>query len=106
MARSWAAADSSSATAHRDYSDRDGDCGGAVRFGQLCRVQRPDAEEVSHAERVVAAFAASPGIGVVGLEGKMLDMPHLKQARRILEMVGARPHGSGLLPAGASLPAA
>ena len=46
----------------------------------------PDPAEVAHAQRVVDAFAASPGIGVVGLDGMMLDMPHLKQARRVLAM--------------------
>ena len=48
----------------------------------------PDPAEVAHAQRVVDAFAASPGIGVVGLDGMMLDMPHLKQARRVLQMAG------------------
>lgn len=48
----------------------------------------PDPAEVAHARRVIDAFAASPGIGVVGLDGMMLDMPHLKQARRVLEMAG------------------
>jgi citrate lyase subunit beta/citryl-CoA lyase len=48
----------------------------------------PDAAEIAHAERVVAAFAASAGAGVVGLEGRMLDMPHLKLARRILAAAG------------------
>ncbi|MDT7950968.1 MAG: CoA ester lyase [Acetobacteraceae bacterium] len=48
----------------------------------------PDAAEVSHAQRVVDAFAASPGTGVVGLDGMMLDMPHLKQARRVLAIAG------------------
>lgn len=46
----------------------------------------PDASEVAFARRVVAAFEAAPGVGVVGLDGKMLDMPHLKQARRLLAM--------------------
>ena len=50
----------------------------------------PDAEEIAHARRVEAAFSAAPGLGVVGLDGKMLDMPHLKQARRILAMVSGR----------------
>ncbi|NMJ40665.1 CoA ester lyase [Roseomonas sp. JC162] len=45
---------------------------------------RPTAEEVAHAHRVVAAFAANPGIGTVGLDGKMIDMPHLRQAQRVL----------------------
>ena len=48
----------------------------------------PDAADVAHAQRVVDAFAASPGLGVVGLDGMMLDMPHLKAARRILAMAG------------------
>ncbi|MFH6787273.1 MULTISPECIES: HpcH/HpaI aldolase/citrate lyase family protein [Methylobacterium] len=45
----------------------------------------PSPEEVAHARRVVAAFAAEPEAGTVGLDGRMLDIPHLKQARRILE---------------------
>jgi citrate lyase subunit beta/citryl-CoA lyase len=44
----------------------------------------PSAEEVTWAEAVVSAFAASPGAGVVSLEGRMIDRPHLLQARRIL----------------------
>ena len=55
----------------------------------------PDEAELAHARRVVDAFAASPGTGVVGLDGTMLDMPHLKQARRLLDvaaqMVAASP---------------
>ena len=48
----------------------------------------PSAEEVDFARRVVAAFEAEPGAGVVGLDGKMLDMPHLKAARRTLGLAG------------------
>jgi len=44
----------------------------------------PSPAEVAHAERVVAAFAAQPGAGVVGLDGMMLDRPHLIQAERLL----------------------
>jgi len=43
----------------------------------------PSPDEVAHAQRVVAAFAQA-GTGTVGLDGKMLDLPHLKQARRLL----------------------
>lgn len=46
----------------------------------------PSAEEFAHAERVVAAFAASPGAGTVGLDGAMLDLPHLKRALALLAM--------------------
>ena len=44
----------------------------------------PDEAEIAFARRVVAAFEAAPGLGVVALDGKMLDMPHLKQASRLL----------------------
>lgn len=53
----------------------------------------PGDDEIAHARKVVDAFAASPGTGVIGLDGRMLDMPHLKQARRLLalaaELAGA-----------------
>lgn len=44
----------------------------------------PSADDIAHAERVVAAFDAQQGAGAVGLDGKMLDIPHLKQARHVL----------------------
>lgn len=46
----------------------------------------PSPEELAHARRVVDLFASNPGLGTVGLDGKMLDMPHLKQAQRLLEL--------------------
>lgn len=45
----------------------------------------PSPEAVAHAHAIVAAFDADPGAGVLSLDGKMIDAPHLKQARRILE---------------------
>ncbi len=45
----------------------------------------PTAEEIAHARRVVAAFEESPGAGTIGLDGKMIDRPHLVQAQRILQ---------------------
>lgn len=45
----------------------------------------PSDEALAHARRVVAAFAAEPGAGVVGLDGQMLDIPHLKQAQQIIQ---------------------
>ncbi len=44
----------------------------------------PSASDVEHAKRVVAAFAS--GAGVASLDGKMLDQPHLKQAKNVLAM--------------------
>ena len=49
----------------------------------------PNASEIEHARRVVAAFEANPGIGAVQLDGKMIDAPHLRQARRLLGLVSA-----------------
>lgn len=46
----------------------------------------PSPEAVGHARRVIAAFDANPGAGTVGLDGKMIDIPHLKQARKVLAL--------------------
>jgi citrate lyase subunit beta/citryl-CoA lyase len=46
---------------------------------------RPTPEEVSYAERVVQAFTTITD-GVVSLDGVMLDLPHLKQARQVLAL--------------------
>ena len=46
----------------------------------------PSAEEVAHARAVVEAFAANPGAGVLQLDGKMIDAPHLKAAKRLLAL--------------------
>lgn len=44
----------------------------------------PSEQEIAHAQRVIDAFAANPGAGTVGLDGKMLDIPHRKQAEQVL----------------------
>ncbi|MDH3333098.1 MAG: CoA ester lyase [Gammaproteobacteria bacterium] len=44
----------------------------------------PTAEELEYAERVIRLFDENPGAGTVGLDGKMLDRPHLIQAQRLL----------------------
>lgn len=44
----------------------------------------PSQEETGRAQAIVEAFAANPGAGVLQIEGKMVDAPHLKQARHIL----------------------
>ena len=48
----------------------------------------PSAEEIAHARRLVETFAAQPDVGTLSLDGQMLDIPHLKQAHRILAMAG------------------
>ena len=46
----------------------------------------PTAQELERAARIVELFEANPGTGAIGLEGEMIDRPHLLQARRLLEM--------------------
>ncbi len=48
----------------------------------------PSAAEVAWAKRVVAAFEGNPGAGVLTMDGKMLDKPHLVLARRLLSRAG------------------
>jgi citrate lyase subunit beta / citryl-CoA lyase len=60
----------------------------AVHPAQVDIINRafsPSADELAWSRRVVDVFANNPGTGTIGLDGKMLDMPHLKQARRMLE---------------------
>ena len=45
----------------------------------------PSKEDIRHAEQIVAAFEAHPDAGVLSVDGKMVDRPHLVQARRVLE---------------------
>jgi citrate lyase subunit beta/citryl-CoA lyase len=48
----------------------------------------PTAQEVDWAKRVVATFESNPNAGVLTLDGKMLDRPHLVLARRLLARAG------------------
>jgi|SRR6185369_8886839 len=48
----------------------------------------PTPEQIEKAKAVVAAFAAQPGAGAVGIGGKMFDRPHLIRAQRLLARVG------------------
>ena len=59
----------------------------AIHPGQVAAINDsylPSAAEIDHARRVIEAFAAAPGSGTVGLDGRMLDRPHLKQAEAVL----------------------
>jgi citrate lyase subunit beta/citryl-CoA lyase len=87
-------------TIHADFADRAGLASEARRARQrgftgklaihpaqvdvINHAFTPSEEEVAWAQRVVHAFESNPGLGTVGIDGKMLDMPHLKQARRML----------------------
>lgn len=54
----------------------------------------PSEAEAERARRVVAAFAAEPGAGTVGLDGRMLDRPHLRAAERVLTEISGRGTGA------------
>jgi citrate lyase subunit beta/citryl-CoA lyase len=48
----------------------------------------PSPEQIAQAKTVVAAFAARPGAGAVGIDGKMYDRPHLLRAQALLARIG------------------
>jgi citrate lyase subunit beta/citryl-CoA lyase len=45
----------------------------------------PSAAEVEHAHAIVKAFEGEPDAGVLSVGGRMVDRPHLVQARRVLD---------------------
>ncbi|MFJ5369388.1 HpcH/HpaI aldolase/citrate lyase family protein [Bosea sp. CER48] len=69
-------------------SRRDGFTGKmAIHPAQVAPINEifsPSPAALTKAEQVVALFAANPGAGVIGLDGEMLDRPHLIKAERLL----------------------
>lgn len=80
-------------TAEAQAAAREGFTGKlAIHPGQVAAINAaflPDKDDLRHAEAIVAAFEAQPDAGVLSVGGKMVDRPHLMQARRVLER-GAR----------------
>jgi citrate lyase subunit beta/citryl-CoA lyase len=78
-----------------DSARRDGFSGKlAIHPEQIATINAafaPTAAEREHARRVVAAFAGAPAAGVVSLDGRMIDRPHLLQAQRILASAQREP---------------
>jgi citrate lyase subunit beta / citryl-CoA lyase len=72
-------------------SRRDGFSGRlAIHPDQIATINRfyaPSSAEIEHARRIVAAFEANPGVGALGVDGKMVDIPHLKAARKTLASI-------------------
>jgi citrate lyase subunit beta/citryl-CoA lyase len=87
-------------TIYMDYRNADGlrrDSEAARRDGFTSRlaihplqvpvinaVFTPSAEALAKAHAIVAAFAANPGAGAIGIDGVMYDRPHLVRAQRLL----------------------
>ncbi len=64
----------------------------AIHPDQIAVINRaftPGEAEIASARAIVDAFAADPDAGVLAIDGKMVDAPHLALARRILERAGA-----------------
>ena len=72
-------------------SRRDGFVGRmAIHPDQALTINRsyaPSESEIEHARKIVAAFDANPGAGTLGVDGKMVDIPHLKAAKRTLASI-------------------
>jgi citrate lyase subunit beta/citryl-CoA lyase len=91
---------------HADFRDLDGlqrDCVAAACDGFTGKLAihpaqapiinaafTPSPAAIERAEKIVAAFAASKGLGVTSLDGVMLDQPHLKAAERLLARTNPR----------------
>lgn len=64
----------------------------AIHPGQVAAINdvfTPAREEIAKAQSIVAAFAATPNAGVVGIDGVMYDRPHLTKAERLLAQAKA-----------------
>jgi citrate lyase subunit beta / citryl-CoA lyase len=72
-------------------SRRDGFVGRlAIHPDQVAIINRayaPSEAEIEHARKIVAAFEADPAAGALGVDGKMVDIPHLKAARKTLASI-------------------
>jgi citrate lyase subunit beta / citryl-CoA lyase len=81
----------------RDTEGLEADCRRARRDGFLGRIAihpdqvetinrcfTPSDDEIAFARRIVDAFAANPSAGTLGIDGKMVDIPHLKATQKTL----------------------
>ena len=48
----------------------------------------PSKADIARARAIVDAFAAEPDAGVIAIDGRMYDIPHLKRARKLLARAG------------------
>jgi citrate lyase subunit beta/citryl-CoA lyase len=87
-------------TLYADYRDPEGlraSCSEAARDGFVGKLAIhpdqvgvinecfvPGVAEVTEAQRIVALFAANPGLAALSFEGRMVDIPHLRRAEKIL----------------------
>jgi citrate lyase subunit beta/citryl-CoA lyase len=69
----------------------------AIHPAQVDPINRafsPTEAECAHAQRVIETFAAAGNPGVVAMDGRMLDIPHLRQAQALLSLAELFPPAS------------
>ncbi len=88
-------------TVYVDFRNEAGliaDCEHAVRDGFSCkmaihpaqvdvinRVFTPSPDQIAEARKVIDAFATAGNAGVVGIDGKMFDIPHLNRSKKLIK---------------------
>ena len=81
----------------RDAAGFEAECRDAMRDGFTAKmaihpaqvavinqVFTPSPEAVARARKIIDAFAADPSAGVIGIDGEMIDRPHVRRAERLL----------------------
>ena len=85
--------DTSGAALYASNARRDGFSGmlaiHPAQVGVINDAFKPTADEVDRAQRIVKLFEDNPGAGTLGLDGEMIDRPHLVQAQRVIELAAA-----------------
>lgn len=90
-------------TAYRDLAGLEAEAEAAARDGftgklaihpdQIASINRiftPSDKELERARRIVAAFREAGHRGVIGFDGEMLDVPHLRRAERLIARAGQK----------------
>jgi citrate lyase subunit beta/citryl-CoA lyase len=54
------------------------------QVGAINAAFTPAKEAIARARAIVDTFAANPDLGVIGVDGEMIDRPHIKRAERLL----------------------
>jgi citrate lyase subunit beta/citryl-CoA lyase len=57
-----------------------------AQIGPINAAFSPSASEIKRAQRIVDLFAHNKGAGTIGMDGRMIDRPHLLQAERLLQL--------------------
>lgn len=81
----------------------------AIHPAQIPVINRaftPNAQQIAEAHTIVEAFRAAPQAGVLQVNGKMIDAPHLKRAQALLGRGRRHPDGASFRSDDMSIPVA